>query len=247
MDRSRRVPVPHYSAEEAREMDRWLLSRGFTLEQLMDWAGRRVAEAARELIAERDLRRVVFLVGPGNNGGDALVAARLLAEDAQQAPLFERDAARPVVATEIVRPLEGDEMPHLDAHTLVVDGLFGVGLSRPVAGRARDAVEAVNGSAATVLAIDVPSGLSADSGQIVGVSEARPHGGVAVCADRTVTFVGPKRGFFAGRGPELVGEWEAVEIGFPAEEAHEWLRRRRAGGAGGAGPAPGGGADRTPP
>ena len=228
MDRPAPAPVPHYSAEEALAMDRWLVSRGFGIDELMQAAGRRVAEAARALIAARDLRRAVFLVGPGNNGGDALVAEALLAGGGRDAPLFERPADAVTVPTVIVRPLEGDAVPRLDAHTLVVDGLFGVGLDRAITGRARDAIEAVNGSAATVLAIDIPSGLSADDGHIVGVGDDHPHGGVAVCADRTVTFVGPKRGFFEGRGPELVGAWEAVEIGFPAEEAHAWVRRRRA-------------------
>ncbi len=205
-----------FSAEESQAMDVWLVARGFTIPQLMAQAGRRVAEAARRLVAARELRRVVFLVGPGNNGGDGVVAEGLL---------------RAELETVLWRPLDGDATPPLDERTLVVDGLFGVGLMRPLAGAARDAVLAVNDSGATVLAIDVPSGLSSDDGAVVGVTPEHPEGGVAIRADHTVTFVGAKRGFDLGRGPELVGTWEAVEIGFPVEEAAAWVAARRALGA----------------
>jgi NAD(P)H-hydrate epimerase len=109
--------------------------------------------------------------------------------------------------------------PPLDARTLLVDGLFGVGLARPLEGAARAAVEHVNASRATVLAIDIPSGLSATTGEVQGA---------AIRAHATVSFVGPKRGFFLGAGPALVGAWRAVDIGFPPSDAHAWLARRRA-------------------
>jgi len=160
----------------------------------------------------------VFLVGPGNNGGDALVAEGHL---------------RGEQPTLVWRPLAGDPPPELDARTLLVDGLFGVGLSRPIEGRARQALEHVAASPATVLAVDIPSGLHATTGEIVGGAA-----GAALRAHRTLTFVGPKRGFFHGAGPRLVGAWRAVDIGFPVEEAEAWVRARRAAagtGAAGAG------------
>jgi len=197
-----------WTAEEASAMDGWLIhERGFTLPALMEQAGARVAEQAEALLDERALTRAVFLVGPGNNGGDALVAERRLR------------AQRPALATALWRPLRDDAPPALDARTLLVDGLFGVGLSRPVEGASRAAIEHVNASAACVLAIDIPSGLHATTGAVLGA---------AIRARRTVTFVGPKRGFFVGAGPSLVGEWRAVEIGFPAEEAVGWRDGRRA-------------------
>jgi len=195
-------------------MDAWLAEeRGLGIEELMAVAGRRLAEAARARLAARGLRRVVALVGPGNNGGDVLVACEHL---------------RPDVDVVVVRPLDGDALPELGPHDLVLDGLFGVGLARPVDGPARAAVEAVNASEARVLACDVPSGLSADDGTVVGATDADPAGGVAIRADRTVTFVGPKRGFRLGQGPAHVGEVQVVDLGFPIEEAEAWLRRRRA-------------------
>lgn len=201
-----------WTAEEALAMDRWLIDeRGFTLAALMEQAGARVADEAAALLAAGGLERVVFLVGPGHNGGDAEVAERLLR------------ARRPVPSTRLWRPLQGDPPPPLDALTLLVDGLFGVGLSRAVEGAARAAIEHVNASPACVLAIDIPSGLCATTGEVLGA---------AVRAQRTVTFVGPKRGFFVGEGPAHVGSWRAVEIGFPAAEADAWLATRRELGAG---------------
>ena len=194
-------------------MDRWLAGeRGFSISTLMECAGARLAEAVLELAAERKLERVVYMVGPGNNGGDALVA---------------RSATADQLKGEVWQPLADGRVPHLDSQTLLVDGLFGVGLARPIGGAARAAVELVLGSSAFVLAVDIPSGLCATSGQVLGKSAADPSGGVAVRADRTVTFVGPKQGFFVGDGPRHVGLWRAVEIGFPAEEAQAWVASRR--------------------
>jgi len=208
------APDRAFTAEDALAMDRWLEGeRGFTIPQLMGQAGARLADATRELAAARGCERLVFLVGPGNNGGDALVA---------------EEALRSAYATTIWRPLQGDAAPTLDAGTLVVDGLFGVGLQRPIGGAAREAVEVVKASGAAVLSVDIPSGISATTGEIVGVTDQDPDGGVAVRADATLTFVGPKRGFFVGAGPAHVGEWAAAEIGFPADDAWEWLAARRA-------------------
>jgi hydroxyethylthiazole kinase-like uncharacterized protein yjeF len=214
-----------FSAEESLAMDRWLESRGFPLAQLMASAGARVAEAARRLLREHDLVRAVFLVGPGNNGGDALVAERLLRSEP---PLVETLVWTPLPRAASADAVAGADRappprvvlapPPLDARTLLVDGFFGVGLARPLEGAARAAVEHVNASPAVVLAIDIPSGLSADSGEPLGA---------AVRAAETVSFVGPKRGFFRGAAPAHVGVWCAVEIGFPAREAEEWVRARR--------------------
>jgi NAD(P)H-hydrate repair Nnr-like enzyme with NAD(P)H-hydrate epimerase domain len=193
-----------YTAAEALAMDQWLVEGGATIEALMAVAGARLADAARESCRDWELDRVVCLVGPGNNGGDALVAADLL--DAE-------------LTVERWRPLAGDATPALDPGCLVVDGLFGVGLERPVEGVAAAALAAVAASGAPVLAVDVPSGLHATTGEVLGA---------ALPARRTLTFVGPKVGFFLGRGPELVGRWRAVDIGFPVGDAHAWLQQRRA-------------------
>jgi len=236
------------SAEESLAMDAWLVARGFTIPALMAAAGARVAEAARRLLHERGLTRAAFLVGPGNNGGDALVAERLLRRETETlvwqplpraagaetitreagalAERYEndmsaiRDSYRPEAPAGVSRAVVSlREPPPLDARTLLVDGLFGVGLARPLEGVARAAVEHVKASGAVVLAIDIPSGLSADDGAVLGA---------AIRAHETVSFVLPKRGFSRGAGPEHVGTVRVVELGFPAREAEAWVRERRA-------------------
>jgi ADP-dependent NAD(P)H-hydrate dehydratase / NAD(P)H-hydrate epimerase len=238
------MPELALGAEESLAMDRWLVARGFSIPALMAAAGARVAEAARRLLRERGLARAVFLVGPGNNGGDALVAERLLRGEtetvmwqplprpagaeavSEEAGALAETYERPmsVVRRSYVSESPADlsrgitEPPSLDARTLVVDGLFGVGLQRLLEGRARAAVEHVNASRAVVLAIDIPSGLSADDGAVLGA---------AVRAHETVSFVLPKRGLRLGAGPAHAGVVRVVEIGFPAREAEAWARERR--------------------
>ena len=225
------------TADEALAMDGWLASElGLSLEQLMEVAGARVADVARELVREHGLAEAVFLVGPGHNGGDALVAERLLRAELHTLvwrplsrprpaePVAPAGAAAPRVTT--TAPRVTTTAPALGARTLLVDGLFGVGLRRPLQGAARAAAAHIDASDATVLSIDIPSGLHATTGA-VPAARGSPRG-VAIRADLTLTFVAPKRGFFLGSGPALVGAWRVVDLGFPPRLAHEWLARRRA-------------------
>jgi len=206
-------PEIAYSAGESSDMDLWLIEqRGFSLKQLMSAAGAQLSAAVVELFATCHLKRVVYMVGPGNNGGDALEARSNAPDD---------------IPGEVWQPLADGPVPELDSTTLLVDALFGVGLARPIVGPARAAVEHVLGSDALVLSVDVPSGLCATTGAVVGVTHDDPTGGVAVRAHRTLAFVGPKQGFFVGAGPAHVGLWRAVKIGFPVAEAEDWVRERR--------------------
>ena len=254
-------------AAEALALDGWLAGeRGLSIPWLMSQAGDRVAEAALALLRARGLSRVVVLEGPGNNGGDGVVAAARLAPEVETwewRPLGRPAAAQAVstaalaippprrdhpetgpgagpratghdprgrdpagragpvrVVTAVAAPGE----PPLDARTLVIDALFGVGLARPLAGAARGAVERVLAAGAPVLAVDVPSGLDATTGEVVGGAS-----GCALPAVATVTFVLPKAGLLAAAGPALAGDVRVVEIGFPAAEAVGWLRARRGG------------------
>lgn len=198
-----RAPAVVFSAEEALAMDRWLLGRGETLAGLMAHAGAAVAVAATELCAEHGLSRVLGLAGPGNNGGDVRVALE---------QLESRHSCR------LWQPLADEPVPELGPHTLVLDGLFGVGLCRPVGGRAAAALAAVSRSGCPVLAVDVPSGLHATTGEVLGC---------ALKARWTLCLVGPKAGFFVGAGPDHVGLWRAAPIGFPVQEASDWVLARR--------------------
>ena len=177
--------------------------------ELMEAAGAAVAGA----VVERYRRQpVVVLCGPGNNGGDGFVAARRLQAAGWSVRLgllgsldaLKGDAAK--AAGKWVRPVETLSPTLLDGHPIVIDALFGAGLSRPLDGSAAEIIERVKTSAMSVLAVDVPSGLHGDTGELLG----RP-----ARADATVTFFRPKPGHFSLEGRRLCGELLVADIGIP--------------------------------
>ena len=194
---------------------------------LMQRAGQAAARIAIELLGEAPARPVLVLAGPGNNGGDALEAAASLAQAGVEVTIVHlagpnepsaetaRALAKARASTaEFVDAVAGD------GHwSLLVDGLFGIGLARPVEGAARAMIDAVNAMDCPVLALDVPSGLDADSGAVIGPD------GMAVRATHTVTFIGDKPGLhtFAGRdysGQVLVARLGVEEDMLPAASVH---------------------------
>lgn len=197
--------------EEMGRADRLAVAAGVESLTLMENAGRAVAsEAAR--MAGRGAR-ITVVCGPGNNGGDGFAAARHLLEagfDVGVALLGPRDALKGDAAamarrwTGRVEPLAFAAFD--DAH-LIVDALFGAGLTRPLDGTAAAAVEAMNRSGAPILAVDVPSGLDGTTGQ--------PTGPLAN-ASRTVTFFRRKSGHVLMPGRILCGPVSVADIGIPA-------------------------------
>jgi hydroxyethylthiazole kinase-like uncharacterized protein yjeF len=153
---------------------------------LMERAGRAAAEFAARLLGDRGARVLVF-AGPGNNGGDALVMARTLREQ----------------GIETIVVTAGGTVP-AGNYALVVDGLFGIGLTRPNAGQYAELVERINAFAGPVLALDIPSGLDGDSGRELGV---------AVRATHTLSFIGGKPGLYTLDGPDHCGEVSVVDLG----------------------------------
>ncbi|TCP25498.1 NAD(P)H-hydrate epimerase [Rhodovulum adriaticum] len=193
---------------------------------LMERAG---AGAARALAARWPrLRRAVVLCGPGNNGGDGFVIARWLALRGWCVTLFlygdpaglppdarrQHDLWR---AVGDVRPLQFPDATAADGAAVVealqgavcVDALFGTGLARPLAGL-RPVLAAVRAAPrlAGRMAVDLPSGLSADDGDVVGGDPA-----LVLPADLTVTFHARKRGHGAGQGTVMCGDVKVVDIG----------------------------------
>ncbi|NWG71437.1 MAG: NAD(P)H-hydrate dehydratase [Parvularculaceae bacterium] len=176
---------------------------------LMETAGGGVAAAAAKFWPKGP---VAVLCGPGNNGGDGFVAARLLAEQGwpvRTALLGDRNALKGDAKTMAERnfgPIEDFSPAALSGATLIIDALFGTGLSRPVEGPAAAMIDAANAHAAPVLAVDVPSGVNADTGAVMGT---------AIRAARTATFFTKKPAHMLFPGRAFCGAVDVVDIGIP--------------------------------
>jgi hydroxyethylthiazole kinase-like uncharacterized protein yjeF len=153
---------------------------------LMERAGAAAAGLAVKLIAEKS-KDILVLAGPGNNGGDARIAARILQERFFRVALVER-------------PEELTDR----SWGLVIDGLFGIGLARPVEGGYAKLVEYANRQSCPVLALDIPSGIQSDTGRVMGV---------AVRARHTISFIALKPGLLTLDGPDHAGEVSVADLG----------------------------------
>ncbi len=190
---------------------------------LMERAGRAVARVTEEILGGAAGRKVLICCGRGNNGGDGFVAARLLKEKGADARVIlladpetltgdaavnRRRALDATVPVQTVLDTGAVEARAKDVSEadVVIDAILGTGISGEPRGLARDAIDAINEHARAVVAVDAPSGLDGDTGQVLGT---------VVDADVTVTFGLPKRGHFLMPGRESVGELAVADIGFP--------------------------------
>ncbi len=186
---------------------------------LMQRAGQAAAKLALNLMPHAATeRKILILAGPGNNGGDALEAAAKLADagenvsimlfadptrqspDAQQAFAQVRQSR-----ANFVNPAHAGELLAL-SWSLIIDGLFGIGLTRPITGELHHVIEQVNRQACVVLALDIPSGLDADSGNVLG------QPGIAVHATNTISFIADKPGLHTADGRDYAGEITIDEL-----------------------------------
>ena len=192
--------------DEMRRADEAAVKAGTPSLTLMENAGRAVADA---IAARFPPGRVVVLCGPGNNGGDGFVAARFLAAHGFDV-MVAADEKHKGDAAAMAASWQGARVAlspaALDSGALIVDALFGAGLSRPLEKTYRALAEAVNQTHVPVIAVDVPSGLDSDSGKILGV---------AVKASLTVTFFRLKPGHLLLPGREWCGETLLADIGIP--------------------------------
>jgi len=204
---------------EMAKADGYAVAHGVPSLTLMENAGQAVAGA---IAARFKPCPVTVLCGPGNNGGDGFVVARLLDETGFTVRVAQ-DAEPRGDAAVMSEKWKGTRVAltpeALDGARLVVDGLFGAGLSRPLEGAYAQVVEALNDL--PVAAIDVPSGLSGDTGQ--------PLGGVVVKAVLTVTFFRKKPGHLLLPGRALCGEIVVSDIGIPPEAASTALHENTPG------------------
>ncbi len=196
------------TTSEMKEADARAIRAGVPGLALMERAGRAVADAAVQNFAGSG--NVLVVCGPGNNGGDGFVAARLLAErgvNVAVALLGDRsrltgDAALAASTwTGAIKPATAADPAAAD---LVIDALFGAGLARDIDGEARTVVERIGASGCPVLSVDVPSGIDGDTGEVRGI---------AVAAERTVTFAARKPGHLLLPGRAQCGLLTLADIG----------------------------------
>ncbi|RYU72057.1 NAD(P)H-hydrate dehydratase [Hymenobacter persicinus] len=206
------------TAAQTRQADEATIrEQGLTSAELMERAATAFADwlTARQTPAEAG--EILVFCGPGNNGGDGLAAARLLHQRGYRvrvyllpAPKYSADytlnrARLPELrATE----LQADALPPIAPGTLVVDALFGTGLSRPLTGLAAAVVTHLNQAQARVVALDVPSGLLTDAPQ--------PAASPVVQAQHTVSFERAKLAFLLPQNAQYVGRWHVLPIGLSA-------------------------------
>lgn len=204
-----------------REVDRAMVEDfGIVLLQMMENAGRSLATVARERFFGGDAQghRAVVLCGAGGNGGGGLVCARRLhawgcgVTVCLSAPTsrFEGVAGQQLAILENVglRVNTPDDSLPLPATDLIIDALIGYSLRGPPSGVAAEMIEAANAADVTILSLDMPSGIDADSGDAPGS---------AIRADATLTLALPKKGLMKNSARRYVGELYLADIGVPAE------------------------------
>jgi NAD(P)H-hydrate epimerase len=201
------------SVAEMARADAAAIAGGIPGEQLMASAGTAVAAAVQRRYA---VQPVVALCGPGNNGGDGFVAAQRL-QDAgwpvRVALLGRREALKGDAALHARRwtgPVDQLAPAVLDGAGVVIDALFGAGLTRPLEGAAREVVTAINARRIPCIGVDVPSGVFGDTGQVLGGED-----GVAPRCVATVTFFRKKPAHLLLPGRLLCGDLTVADIGIP--------------------------------
>ncbi len=196
-----------FTSEQAKDFDR------FAQEELkipsiilMENAGRNVAKVARQMTKGS----VLVVCGKGNNGGDGLVAARHLINADYQVKVMlvasgkGQGARNHQVNLEILKKMKATFVDEICETDLIIDAIFGIGLSSDVKEPYKSVIEKINSSGKPVLSVDVPSGLDATTGKILGC---------AISATKTVTFVAAKIGFYKNDGPSVCGEIVVEDIG----------------------------------
>lgn len=196
---------PIVTTEQMRKVEAAEIAKGISESELSDQAAKAIFDSTAEDFTAED--SVLVIAGPGNNGLDAVKIRKLLRESGTKTQLYawHRDDSPPFDANALEKLLSES--------TVVLDGLFGIGLTRAVEGDAAEIVTAIakererrqlSDSPLRVISIDIPSGLQSDSGEAMGV---------AVEADITITIELPKLGLYVGRGPQHSGEIRVESIG----------------------------------
>ena len=203
------------SAEQMRASEAGAIAAGVSSASLMEAAGRACADI---IIKAWSIRPVLILCGPGNNGGDGFVVARRLQEAGWPVTVAATSSVENLSedAKLMAGLLDSEIKPFspslMQGVGLVVDAIFGTGLSRPIEDQHKQIIEAVNASRVPVLSVDLPSGINADTGSVMGA---------AIRAMRTVTFFQKKPAHALMPGRLMCGTVDVVDIGIEAAHASD--------------------------
>ncbi|MCM8783920.1 MAG: NAD(P)H-hydrate epimerase [Candidatus Omnitrophica bacterium] len=193
---------------------------------LMENAGRSVAEEVIKLKS----KKIAIFCGKGNNGGDGLVSARHLLCRGIKPEVFLLGKTGEVkneakINLEIFLNL-GEKVVEINEvnlkkikfinYELIIDAIFGIGLKGEIAGISKEVIDSINFSGAYVISVDIPSGLDADTGKVMGS---------CVRADSTITFLAKKKGMLRNEGPKYCGRIIVKDLGFPFENRENFYRR----------------------
>ncbi|MFH1369168.1 MAG: NAD(P)H-hydrate epimerase [Elusimicrobiota bacterium] len=207
------------TSAEMREIDRRATEEfGVASRTLMENAGKAVADAAESIAKSSVNKRILVLCGPGNNGGDGLVAARYLQNRGYKVKVllikepgaFKGDTLENYKLAEnlwLDMHVFGDSTIFRD-YDVVIDALLGTGTKGEIAGAYKLAIDYINSSGVPVVSVDIPSGLDADTGMVFGT---------AVKAQITVTMALPKKGFENPEAAQYLGKLIIADIGIPEE------------------------------
>ena len=218
----REAALPVVDAAGMKEVDRYTIEEiGIPSLVLMERAALAVTDCVKDYATKQS--RIGVLCGTGNNGGDGVAVARLLTEAGYEATVLVKNADESgtpeflqqikiakAYRVPIREPWETKE------YDIIVDALFGIGLSKPVEGEYAALLEQINKEEHIVIAVDIASGVSASDGTVTGA---------ALYADETVTFGAAKRGHLLYPGKEYTGKLTVADIGFPKDV----LRAKRQG------------------
>lgn len=201
-------------AQRMREIDRYSIEEvRIPAAVLMEKAAMAVADVVWKQCGETD--RILAVCGTGNNGGDAVAAARLLKEAGRDVTIYvagnmEKASLEMKNQLDIAVRLKVPRVNQirLEEYNVIIDGLFGIGLTRPIEGELKALVRELNHGSQKIFAVDIPSGISTDTGKIMGC---------AVQADETITFGYAKKGLVLYPGCEFAGRITVADIGFPKQ------------------------------
>ena len=206
------------SVSDMHQIDKKAIQDGLSGLTLMRNAGKKIAERCEKIIKKYSFKTVLILCGPGNNGGDGYFAGYFLQQNSIPVNVFSSINIKELKgdAKEAVKAFTGNVSTkittnEIDKYDLIIDSLFGAGLSRPLNECIVKVIKSIERKKKFVLAVDIPSGISGDTGEIIGE--------YCFQANHTITFFNPKVGHKCFPGKKKCGDLEVVDIGLKIKHA----------------------------